>query len=244
MATSMVLLTLDAGSVLYNPQQMPREIVLKHKDGELIKSVSEGGGWGVLRRDEFDINFMQDGGYRSPITAAGTLADRQAFGFRVNGESVNPLTYNPAPSDVETVEIEPLNLGGVMVQDIAQLPFGVYTTQEVYYRAYVRQPTEEGRVDGGSAVLEKRLGPGGKWDEIASVNTYEAEYLIDKIAEETQMEAVSGSAAELQDRLDAELFKASHTAEDQAHRNLAAIQDKTCFSPNHPKPRPIDFPEE
>lgn len=94
---SIALLTLDHGSVLYNPRRIPDEVVLKHTDGELVNTEREDEEeWLVKRREELEVNFWEDGAYSTPETALATLADRQAFGFRLNGESVNPLLVDGA----------------------------------------------------------------------------------------------------------------------------------------------------
>ena len=186
---TVALLTLDRGSILYNPDQMPSEIVLKHIDGELIKIERDGqGSWLSKRREELEINFCRDN---------------------------------------------------------RQLPFAVYTKDEVYYRVYL---TEEG--EGGSAsvfevaVLEKREGPRGEWREIGRTGSTEVGHLIETVAEETDMEAVWGDAGDLQETIDdqQELFQASRTAGDENVRERAAIQNKTVFDPSIPQPRPVTFP--
>lgn len=91
MSSAVTLLTLDAGSVLYNPAQMPDEVVLKHTDGETIKIRQiETGEWIAERRAELEVNFREGGRYRTTTSAVAALADRQAFGFRLGGEAVNP----------------------------------------------------------------------------------------------------------------------------------------------------------
>ena len=243
---TVALLTLDRGSILYNPDQMPSEVVLKHIDGELIKIERDGqGSWLSKRRKELEINFWRDGEYESTTDAVATLADRQAFGFRLNGEAVNPLSPGITSVTSETIEIEGLDLGGVLFEDNRQLPFAVYTKDEVYYRVYL---TEEG--EGGSAsvfevaVLEKREGPRGEWREIGRTESTEVGHLIETVAEETDMEAVRGDAGDLQQTIDdqQELFQASRTAEDENVRERAGIQNKTVFDPSIPQPRPVTFP--
>lgn len=112
---------------------MPDE-VLKHTDGELAKARrSESGDWGCECREELEVNFWEDGGYSSPISAVATLADRQAFGFRADGEPVNPFAIDETAMTAGTIEVEGLDRGGLVVEDELQLPISVYTTKEVYY---------------------------------------------------------------------------------------------------------------
>lgn len=246
MTRAVTLLTLDAGSVLYDPTHMPDEIVLKHTDGELIKTKrSHRGDWLCQRREELDVNFWEDGKYSSPVTAVATLADRQAFGFRVDGEPVNPLAISHSSGTAETIELECLSLGGVVIEDEIQLPFAVYLPNEIYYRVFVSEDDDEDvNIPESTSVLEKREGPGGDWKELVRCEPTEAGCLVNTIAAETGMEATSGSANEIRDSIDdrQELFKASYSREDEELRERMAIQNNTAFPPSAPKPRPINFP--
>jgi hypothetical protein len=243
---TVALLTLDRGSILYNPDQMPSEIVLKHVDGELIKIERDGqASWLSKRREELEINFWQDGEYESTTDAVATLADRQAFGFRLNGEAINPLSPGITSITSETIEIEGLDLGGVLFEDNRQLPFAVYTKDEVYYRVYLTEEEKRGSAFAVEvAVLEKREGPRGEWREIGRTESTEVGHLIETVADETDMEAVRGDAGDLQETIDdqQELFQASRTAGDENVRERAAIQNKTVFDPSIPQPRPVTFP--
>ena len=122
---------------------MPSEIVLKHTDGELIKIERDSwGNWLSKRREELEVNFQRDEEYESTTDAVAMLADRQAFGFRLNGEAVNPLSPGITSVTSETIEIEGLDLGGVLFEDNRQLPFAVYTKDEIYYRVYLTEEEE------------------------------------------------------------------------------------------------------
>ncbi|WP_430505362.1 hypothetical protein [Haloparvum sp. PAK95] len=245
MSRVVTLLTLDAGSVLYNPAKMPREVVLKHKEGELTKARrSDTGDWLTERREELGVNFWEDGRYNSPTSAVATLADRQAFGFRLNGEAVNPLAIADSSQTAETIEVEGLGNGGIVVEDELQLPIAVYTTEEVYYRIGISEDEEsDGKLTESIALLEMREGPGGDWDELGRSEPTEAGYLLRTIAEETGMEAVSGDSDEMRKLLgdEQDSFKASRTQEDEEMREQMSIQNDTAFPPSAPKPRPVDF---
>lgn len=243
---TVALLTLDRGSILYNPDQMPSEIVLKHVDGELIKIERDGqASWLSKRREELKINFWQDGEYESTTDAVAMLADRQAFGFRLNGEAINPLSPGITSITSETIEIEGLDSGGVLFEDNRQLPFAVYTKDEVYYRVYLTEEEKRGSAFVVEvAVLEKREGPRGEWREIGRTESTEVGHLIETVADETDMEAVRGDAGDLQETIDdqQELFQASRTTGDENVRERAGIQNKTVFDPSIPQPRPVTFP--
>lgn len=245
MSRSVTLLTLDAGSVLYNPTRMPKEVVLKHKDGELTKARRSGtGDWLTERREELGVNFREDGRYKSPTSAVATLADRQAFGFRLNGEAVNPLAVADSAQAAETIEVEGLGRGGIVVEDEQQLPIAVYTTEEVYYRISIWEDEgSDGKVPSSIALLEKREGPGGDWDKLDRSEPTEAGYLLRTIAEETGMETVPGGGAEMRKLIgdEQDSFKASRTREDEEIRERMAIQNDTAFPPSAPQPRPVDF---
>ena len=243
---TVALLTLDRESILYNPDQMPSEIVLKHIVGELIKIERDGrGSWLSKRREELEINFCRDGEYESTTDAVATLADRQAFGFRLNGEAVSSLSPGITSVTSETIEIEGLDLGGVLFENNRQLPFAVYTKDEICYRVYFTEEEERGSAYVFEvAVLEKREGPRGEWREIGRTGSTEVGHLIETVAEEADMEAVRGDAGNLQQTIDdqQELFQASRTAGDENVRERAAIQNKTVFDPLIPQPRPVTFP--
>lgn len=247
MPRAVTLLTLDVGSVLYNPAQMPDEVVLKHIDGELAKAHRSGlDDWRCERREELEVNFREDGRYSSPISAVATLADRQAFGFRVDGEPVNPLTNDETAMTAGTIEVAGLSRGGVVVEDELQLPISVYTTEEVYYRISLWEDDgNDGRLPEPTAVLEKRIGPSGEWDELEQAEPTEAGHLLKTIAEETGMAAISGDTDEMRDAIGdrQDLFKASRTRQDDELREKMAIQNDTAFPPSAPKPRPVDFSE-
>lgn len=50
------------------------------------------------------------------------------------------------------------------------LLFAIYTTEEVYYRVYIRSDEKSERdTSRNVAVLEKREGPGGKWNELITI---------------------------------------------------------------------------
>jgi hypothetical protein len=232
------LLTLDAGSVLLNPHQMPEQVALKHKDAETILAQrGTDNRWNVKRRDEYDLNFSDDGGYTNIIEAIATLCDRQAFGFRLNGNPVNPLL--PPNEPPESLEIEALDLGGYLFQSGVQLPVAIYTTNEVYYRLY-ENPDEEVE----ETVLERKSSPREEWEQIDTASPWGVKYLIETVAKETDMLAVEPSAEAINKAIEDadDLFKAPTSAKDDEIRQQAAIQDKTVFPPNHPAPRPVEFP--
>lgn len=243
---AMSLLTLDKGSVLLNPRQMPREIVLKHVHGALIKiERTETMDWKTKHREELEVNFAEDGKYASSLVATATLADRQAFGFRLNGEAINPMVVDGS-EEAETIEIEPLTLGCIVVESPRQLPFAIYTTDEVYYRAYLAEDEkdEDNRYTSQTAVVERRRGPQGGWTKLGRTEPPEAGYLVEDIAEDAGMVAVNGGVDQVREAIEeAELFPASRTEEDDKVREQFAIQDETAFGPTVPKPRAVEFPE-
>lgn len=244
MSRAVTLLTLDSGSVLYNPAQMPDEVVLKHTDGELIKiRRTDTGDWVSERRKEQEVNFWEDGIYGTPTAAVAAIADQQAFGFRLDGEAVNPLMISDSPQSTETIEVEGLNVGGIVVEDDRHLPIAVFTAEEVYYRITMSEKEGRGKVTESVVVVEKKKGPRGGWTKIDWSEPTEAGCLLNIIAKETEMETTSGSTEELREVIDEqqELFTASRTREDEEIREQMAIQDHTAFPPSTPKPRPVDF---
>lgn len=119
----------------------------------------------------------------------------------------------------------------------------MFTTEEIYYRITSSEVKSRATVPEQIAVLERREGPGGSWDELDRSEPTEAGYLLNTIAEETAMETISDNAKEMERLIgdNRDLFKASRTQEDEEIRRQMAIQNDTSFPPSTPKPRPIDF---
>lgn len=233
------LLTLDAGSVLLNPIQMPAQVVTKHTDGEiiLIERTPPNMHWGIKRRSEYDVNLFREETFTNPTGAIAALCDTQAFGFRLNGDPVNPLLLPEGPS--KTLEIEPLDIGAYLFQSNTHLPVGIYTTDEVYYRLY-ESPDREAK----ETILERKTSPRGEWERIDTASLWGVKHLVETVANETDMVAVEPSAEAINNAIEDadDLFKAPTSAKDDAIREQAAIQEKTVFPPNHPAPRPVEFP--
>lgn len=242
------LLTLDKGSVLLSPNTSPPdELVAKHVDGELIKiqHVPNSDAWGVSRRNELAIDFWTDGGRSRLSQVVGGVADRQAFGFRTDGRPAHPLNdVNPAP---ETVEIEPLDRGGILLENQRQLPFVVYTNDETYYRIYVTEDATESPGPLTASVLERRKGPRGEWEELGQSEPIEPGKLLNDLADDAGMISIRRpSGDDLKDAIDDhdfELYSASKSQSEEEQRAMAAVKDDTAFEPTVPKPRPIEFPE-
>lgn len=244
MVQATILLTLDAGSVLFLPDQMPDEVVLKHTDGELIRiNRTNSGKWKYQRRDELGLHFYGEERYPTSLLAMAALADSQAFGFRVNGDPINPLAISNSTARPATVELEGLVLGGVVIQDGRHLPFAVFTTEEVYYRVFITEETRDPSF-ATDAVLEKREGPREDWLEIDRTAPSMAGRLVETVADETEMEAASGTGGEIEEIIAERrvLFKATYSREDDLIRERMGIQDRTAFPPTTPRPRPFSFP--
>lgn len=249
------LLTLDKGSVLLSPDsttasdvsRLPDELVTKQVDGELIKiqHVPESDAWGISRRSEHAINFWTDGGSSTLSQAVGGLADRQAFGFRTDGQPAHPL--NDETLAPETVEIEPVDRGAILIESERQLPFVVYTNDETYYRIYVTEDATEAPGPSTASVLERRKGPRGEWEELGLSEPSEPGKLLDTLADDAEMISIrSPSGDDLKEAIeghDFELYSASKSQSEEEQRAMTAVKDDTAFEPTVPKPRPVEFPE-
>lgn len=234
------LLTLDVGSVLYTPDQMPAEVVLKHVDGEVIKAQRLGSGaWQISRRLESDVNFLETDEHPWAVSAVLQVIDEQAFGVRLDGEPVDPLV--PAARDHEPamLEVECLDCGGVLIEDDRHLPFAVYTTDEAYYRAYSSSR--------GAVVTDRRDGPGQPWLEIDRIEGAEGIHVVRSIAADSGLEAVEGTGSDLKQAIrevDPELYTVAMSERDETLRTRTGVQKKTAFDPTIPTPRPVGYPDD
>lgn len=130
---STVLLPIDRATVCLPPIN-PREIVTKHRDGELMKltrpwhySTCE-----LRRRDEADATWT----HTSTLTVVEgitAMATMQGFGIRYNGDPVRPDTLTDLyPED--TVELELLDNGGVVIESNTQLPITLHRRDNTLWR--------------------------------------------------------------------------------------------------------------
>jgi hypothetical protein len=238
------LLTLDKGSVLMSPQasRQPAEIVTQHGDGEIVKV--QGGensnSWTVYRQLDSDGEFFHDGSSRGLPAAVAGLADRQAFGFRADGEPTHPLVGGYG--DAATVELEPANRGAVLVEDATQLPLTVYTTDEVYYRLYMTESENSPAGSSKLAVLERRKGPRGEWEEL-DADHLDISGLVQQLADDAGMVALQDPSGkdirEVINEYEFDFYPASDSADEEKQRSQMGVKDDTVFEPNFPKPRPI-----
>ncbi|ERJ07456.1 hypothetical protein HLRTI_000498 [Halorhabdus tiamatea SARL4B] len=167
------------------------------------------------------------------------VVDSQEFGIRVNGTPINPYDIDSSQEVVETLEIEALDRGSILFQTADQLPVAFYTPEQDYYRLYSAGISEErfptvklDRLGGNQAEWEST----GEYDRLAPA--------IERLAEETDMIAVTGDADDVAEHLDkcTDTYKGAHTAKDEIKRERMAMQKETAFSPDAPSPMQVRYP--
>lgn len=237
------VLPLHHGTVLLPTTQHPNLVTKNSNDGELIKLPSADGAFGILRRHEQDIDTWSDGGYHSWPNAVACLADRQAFGYRQNGQSATMTNTDPRS---DTIEIEPLNIGAVLFQNQEHLPIGIYLDTAETYRLRTGEATEDEYFSGGETVgiLEHRQDNHSSFERLEQVE--EIRHLATVLTEYAPVEATTDPSWDNLKSIinehynEDETFK--HAGDDPEVMETAAIQDTTTLPPNHPAPAPL-FPE-
>jgi len=163
--SSIVILPLDRASIVVPTPETP-PIILKHAHGELVRiQSSDDGTAAVDRRDEYAVTWLHREQYSSLEGAVSAAADMQAFGVRRGGEPSGMIESNltgPLPGAV--LEIEPLDCGGIVVDDRkAHLPLVFHTVSGEYWRisTATENPLSEYR-------LEYRADDVDSWETVDS----------------------------------------------------------------------------
>ncbi|MFC6770009.1 hypothetical protein ACFQDD_00465 [Halorubrum pallidum] len=258
---TVALLPLHHGSIHYPPHPpedvdgWPPEVVLKHCDGELIQVGSLPSPLTFARRGEYDASYVSTGEeYVHFPKAVATAADKQAFGYRQNGESASMLTV---ADDPETIAVEPRNRGGVLVQSPAHLPFGVYLTTGEAYRARLTTDTDQPQAseagtlgrDSTKAVVEYRSDNVAEWEQLGYAIPTELSGLLQNTigepGEHTSIPVLSDpSSGKMEDVIEAnydgsEVFDLPQTDQEEEIIRRTGMNSKTVFPPTHPVPTPL-----
>ncbi|QIO25575.1 hypothetical protein [Haloarcula sp. JP-L23] len=132
---SVAILPLDQASIVVPVPDTP-DIVLKHTDGELVRiQESEDGSVTVDRRHENAVTWYEAGKYGSLEDAVVAATDMQAFAVRRGGEPSSLLEAGVTGSLPGSVlEIVPLDLGGIVVDDRSHLPLVFHLITGEYWR--------------------------------------------------------------------------------------------------------------
>lgn len=241
------VLPLHRGTILLpgqNNLNKPNLVTKNANDGELIQILSVSEGYGINRRYESDVTTWTDGGYEHWPTAIACLADRQAFGYRQNGR---PATMNNVADRPETVEIEPLNTGAILLQEPDHLPFGIYLDTAETYRLRMDRAVEDDLYSEGEKVgiLEYREDNHSDFERLEQVGALEIRHLALELANHAPVQATNSPDRENLESIIVEHYDEtetlSHGGDDPEIMEKAAIQDVTAIPPNFPAPAPL-FP--
>lgn len=258
---TVALLPLHHGSIHYPPHlpeaadESPPRIVLKHIDGELIRLSGHPAPLTFAQRDEYDADYFPTGEeYVHFPKAVAIAADKQAFGYRQNGESASMLTY---AEDPETIAVEPRNFGGVLVQSAAHLPFGLYLTTGEAYRVRLTTDTDQPQAseagtlgrDPRKAMVEYRADNVAEWEQLGYAIPSELPGLlrntIGEADEHTSIPVLSDPSAEKMENVieanydDSEVYDLPQTEQEAKIAERTAMNTESVFPPNHPVPAPL-----
>jgi hypothetical protein len=225
---------------------------LKHSgDGELVRAHAITEWFGIGRRKEHDAQYNDTGEeYVHFPKAVANIADKQAFGYRQDGEPATVLSGGAEPN---TVEVEPLDRGGILVQTWNQLPFGIYLSNGEAYRVRISNSSDQlprpepgiGR-DPPSAVVEYRQDNVAEWEQKGcAVPTELPSLLRNTIGENSPVHVLSDPSRERMAEVveahydEDETYQIAQSETGEAVSERAAINNRTAFPPTHPVPAPL-----
>lgn len=233
-----VLLPLDKGSILLpTTHQSARtpQLTTIHLDGHIIKVKNRDGEYQHFERMLKDIHWSKSLRSTSWPGSITNLADKQAFGVRINGATVNPLSYQNK-TQIKTLELEPLSYGGIPISDAQHVPIGVYLKTGESYRI-------DAQTEDSTATLSYRPDNHSEWEVIESSNEFEIPYLVSELVGETDMVCIDNPSADQMEKQINEKFGSSHKrSQSQAEELItkhAAINVETAFNETIPQPAPL-----
>ncbi|AUV81212.1 hypothetical protein C2R22_05675 [Salinigranum rubrum] len=156
MESPVAILPLDKASLVY--QHPTDEIFLIHTDGEIVRILRKESGYHVQRRNEYSVSWSAGPWFERAGDALEAAADMQAFGFRRGGVPSN-LLERSGMLETAPVEIEPLDLGGIIVDWSEQLPVTLHMTTGEYWRF-------RHEYDAEAYLLEHRADAADSWETI------------------------------------------------------------------------------
>jgi hypothetical protein len=242
--TTTGILPLHHGTVLVPMEQFPNIVTKNANDGELIQLHTGVDGFDVSRRNEYDISWSSDGGYQNWQTAVGTLADRQGFGYRQDGSAAGLHNIDP---HANVLEIEPLNRGGILLEELDQLPVGFYLNTAESYRLRTVddvppdvQGTLERIGDSPAVVLEYRQDNQDTWKAVEYAGVHGLDYLCEVLSDRTGIVATdSPSSTNMKEIIQEEYDGSFDSPFDLSEQEIAdrmAIASDTAIPPSFPPP--------
>jgi len=132
---AIAILPLDRGSLVVPTPDTPN-IVLKHTDGDLIRlQPADDDSLELSRRDEAAVTWWGHETYASLEEGVLAAADMQGFSARRGGEPSDIFELDVTETlPTATLELEPLDLGGFVVDDRSHLPLVFHMIEGDYWR--------------------------------------------------------------------------------------------------------------
>lgn len=142
--STIAVLPLDQASIVYEDPVFD-EVVLKHVDGEYVRVRQTG--------DIFSLGRIHEGAITWHEVTVSTFdralfraTDMQALGFRVGGRAETLVTRGTTGEDGSVIELEPLDLGGVIVDDYSHLPPTIRYIDNTLWRVRIESTSGESEV--------------------------------------------------------------------------------------------------
>jgi hypothetical protein len=238
-----VLLPLDRARVVV-PQEAPAEIVLKHRDGELIRATPtiNPDTYETERRYELDATWTHSKtGHLAEALA--TVTDMQAMGWVRDGTPATLADTHRAADD-ELLEVEPLDRGGLVVDSDDHLPVVVHRRDHTYWR--VRVVTEDipseavpdrGPEPSHAYVLETRNEDEDSWRLVDAFHSdWQAHGAVEELADAAGLDSLvdDPSAAALRDTLDQHAFWFDEASDQEFRERMGIPRDTVLFEDEVP----------
>jgi len=221
------ILPLDQASIIVPVPDTP-DLVLKHTDGELVRiHQSESGSVTIYRRNEYAVTWYEAGRYQSLERAVVAATDMSAFSVRRGGAPSNILEITVTGSLPGAIlEVVPLDLGGIVIDDRSHLPLVFHFTTGEYWRISTL-PGDEFT----DYRLEYREDDVSSWEVISEYDGADAVVdllptLLDEIGIEYTTNAAASEMAETIEACDASFVEDISDEVPDEIRERAGVQNR------------------
>lgn len=235
-----------------NPLSVIPELNLKHRDGEICQlapSAEDPRQSTILSRYEMEVTWDSEV-YTTIGEAIGFIADYQAFGFR-RGREPADMRDNEQIGQSELVEIEGLDLGGLLVDSRRHLPVVLHRRDLSLWRlrwSDEEKPTEPGtEIYDGMYVIETRRSddPTASWSQVDTVSPKRTVgTAAQKLGEHAGVEVLDDCSSEaIVEALESNLFWFNEVDVDEREeyfRKRLGIQNDTVLFEDE-VPEELDF---